>query len=124
LLETFRAVGLEESELTIVLNKEQIATLTRAKEVTSHSHFNASTAELIEVMGRFFLQHKDPLKAKLRESTKLALNNGMTSGQRNRIQGSIKQLVWFGNQPSMSRMSVRRTFSSGMANKPGAWERI
>jgi hypothetical protein len=91
--ETVRAVGLEGSELTIVLNKEQMATLKRVKEVTSHSHFNASTAELIEVMGRFFLQHKDPLKAKLRESTKLALSKGMTSGSAAEPNSGLDQTI-------------------------------
>jgi 5-methylcytosine-specific restriction endonuclease McrA len=91
--ETVRAVGLEESELTIVLNKEQMAILKRVKEVTSHSHFNASTAELIEVMGRFFLQHKDPLKAKLRESTKLALKKSMSTGAAAEPNSGLDQTI-------------------------------
>jgi 5-methylcytosine-specific restriction endonuclease McrA len=91
--ETVRAVGLEESELTIVLNKEQMAILYRVKEVTSHSHFNTSTAELIEVMGRFFLQHKDPLKAKLRESTKLALKKSMSTGAAAEPNSGLDQTI-------------------------------
>jgi hypothetical protein len=91
--ETVRAVGLEESELKIVLNKEQMAILNRVKEVTSHSHFNTSTAELIEVMGRFFLQHKDPLKAKLRESTKLALNKSLSTGAAAEPNSGLDQTI-------------------------------
>jgi hypothetical protein len=91
--ETVRAVGLEESELTIVLNKEQMAILYRVKEVTSHSHFNTSTAELIEVMGRFFLQHKDPLKAKLRESTKLALKKSLKTGAAAEPSAELDQTI-------------------------------
>jgi hypothetical protein len=93
LLETVRAVGLEESELKIVLNKEQMAILNRIKEVISHSHFNASMAELIEVMGRFFLQHKDPLKAKLRESTKLALNKSLSTGAAAEPNSGLDQTI-------------------------------
>jgi 5-methylcytosine-specific restriction endonuclease McrA len=91
--ETIRAVGLEESELTIVLNKEQMAILNRVKEVTSHSHFNASMAELIEVMGRFFLRHNDPLMAKLRESTTLALNKSMSTGAAAEPNSGLDQTI-------------------------------
>jgi hypothetical protein len=52
-VETVRAIGAEATELTVVLNKEQMEILNRVKEVTSHSHFNASVADLIEVMGLF-----------------------------------------------------------------------
>jgi hypothetical protein len=74
--ETLRAVGPDNTELTIVLNKEQIEILKRVKEVISHSHFNASWTELIEVMGRFYLRHKDPLQRKTRENSKKRLKIG------------------------------------------------
>jgi hypothetical protein len=92
-VETVRAVGADESELTVVLNKEQMELLNRVKEVTSHSHFNASTAELIEVMGHFFLRHNDPLKAKIRENTKLALKKSLKFGSAAEPNSGLDQTI-------------------------------
>ena len=68
--ETLRAVGEHDTKLNVVLNSKQLELLRRVKEVTSHSHFNTSWAELIEVMATEFLRRKDPLQRKLRENVR------------------------------------------------------
>ena len=71
-VETLRAIGETETKLTLVLNSKQMQLLKRVKEVTSHSHFNASWADLIEVMASDFLKRKDPMQRNLREQKSAA----------------------------------------------------
>lgn len=65
--EQLRAVGETQSKLTLILSEKQLELLNRVKEVTSHSHFNASWAELIEVLAEDFLNRKDLLRKKARK---------------------------------------------------------
>jgi hypothetical protein len=104
--ETVRALGAEESELTIILNKEQMEILNRVKEVTSHSYFNASTAELIAVMGQFFLRHNDPLRAKLRDSTKLALKKCLKSGSAAEPNAGVDQTILSAQKSSIHETNI------------------
>ena len=57
-------VNADLSKSTMYLTNEQKAKLERAREVLSHSHFNATNAEIFEVALDFLLAAKDPLRAK------------------------------------------------------------
>ncbi len=62
--ESLRPVDKENSRLTLILEKEAVEALKRVKELLSHSHPNASYAELIKRLALDFVQRKDPLVKK------------------------------------------------------------
>ena len=66
--ERITQVNQDLSKSTMYLTNEQKAKLERAREVLSHSHFNATNAEIIEAALDFLLDAKDPLRAKPRDA--------------------------------------------------------
>lgn len=58
--------GDEQVQVQVVLTKQQHAKLERVREVTSHSHFGASLADLIEVLADNFLDRCDPLQREVK----------------------------------------------------------
>ena len=62
--ERMTQVNAELTKSTMYLTNAQKAKLERAREVLSHSHFNATNAEIFEVALDFLLDSKDPLRAK------------------------------------------------------------
>ena len=66
--ERITPVNADLSKSTMYLTNAQKAKLERAREVLSHSHFNATNAEIIEVALDFLLDAKDPLRAKPKDA--------------------------------------------------------
>ena len=62
--ERMTQVNAELSKSTMYLTNAQKSKLERAREVLSHSHFNATNAEIFEAALDFLLDAKDPLRAK------------------------------------------------------------
>ena len=60
--ERTRAIGHGKIQRTLVFTPEQEATIERARELTSHSHFNASLAELFTLFADEYIDRKDPLR--------------------------------------------------------------
>ncbi len=65
-LEKVRSVGEEIVRVEVTMTKAQFRKIERARELTSHSKFGASMADIIEVLADDFLQRRDPLVKKSR----------------------------------------------------------
>lgn len=59
--EKFRAVGEDEVRIEVVLKRTQMEKLNRVRELTSHSQFGASLAEIIGLLTEEFIKRHDPL---------------------------------------------------------------
>ncbi len=87
-VEYVKAVGATETRVNVVFTDDEMAIMTRVKEVTSHSHFNASWKELMLVTAKDFLKRHDPLEKAARAerrhekevSAERELNAGSESG--------------------------------------------
>ena len=66
--ERITQVNADLSKSTMYLTNAQKAKLERAREVLSHSHFNATNAEIFEVALDFLLDGKDPLRTKPKDA--------------------------------------------------------
>lgn len=64
--ESLRAITDKLSRLSIVLTDDQIQKLNKVRDLTSHSNFSASLADLIEKMADEFIKRHDPMEKKLR----------------------------------------------------------
>jgi hypothetical protein len=67
--ESVKPISATETRYTLVFSDEDQKTLDRLKEVTSHSHFNASWSQLYIVTAKEYLRHHDPLLKKSRKAT-------------------------------------------------------
>ncbi len=70
-VEYVKPVSATETRMNVVFNDEEMAIMTRVKEVTSHSHFNASWKELMIVIAKEFLTRHDPLEKAARAEKRL-----------------------------------------------------
>lgn len=60
-------------------SSRQHAKLKRVREITSHSHFDASLADLIEMLADNFLDRRDPLRREVKPRAPTKLNGGQVS---------------------------------------------
>ena len=66
--ERITQVNADLSKSTMYLTNAQKSKLERAREVLSHSHFDATNAEIFEAALDFLLDAKDPLRAKPKDA--------------------------------------------------------
>ncbi|MEK7357416.1 MAG: HNH endonuclease signature motif containing protein, partial [Bdellovibrionota bacterium] len=71
-IEYVKPVSATETRVNVVFNDEEMAIMTRVKEVTSHSHFNASWKEIMIVTAKEFLSRHDPLEKAARAEKRKA----------------------------------------------------
>lgn len=61
-VESVKPVSATETRMNLIFNAKQMALLERVKEITGHSHFNASWSELVIVMAKEFVKQMDPVQ--------------------------------------------------------------
>lgn len=67
--ESLRPVDGKNLKLTIILEKEAVKAIERVKELLSHSHPNATYADVVAHLARDFVKRKDPLMKKNKPAT-------------------------------------------------------
>jgi hypothetical protein len=94
-----RAVCGGRTSVTLVFSAEQIALLERLKEVSAHSHFNASLEEVLELAMKDALKKRDPLlkQSRSRENSDspfgFAAEPIVQTGNRQPLKSSLRNQV-------------------------------
>lgn len=92
-IESVKPVSATETRMNLIFDAEEMAILERVREITGHSHFNASWSELVIVMAKEFVKQKDPVQKAERsimraeaKLSKLARREEALDGKVERVQ--------------------------------------
>lgn len=96
--DTIRPLNQNDVRLSVTLTQKQLSKLRRVQELASHSLFNASLGEIIEMLAEQFIRAKDPLV----KNTVRRHRAGSSNSQDVRGKGARKQAALATTTPRMS----------------------
>ena len=91
--EQVRSANEGELRVQIILTRDQMRKLERVRELTSHSNFGATLAEIIDVIADDFLLRKDPLRREVKTRTRCETGK-LPQGDAAGVKPSLRNVVF------------------------------